>query len=105
MSEQTDEENKSLAQTRSMSSFPVWVDDSHLDCQWLELKTGVKYVSSCLVQDISNTTRRGSVPREGATLSNHNDTAPDESERPRRLVLKQVPPNAPPLQSSVGSRP
>jgi hypothetical protein len=81
--------------------LPVWIDDSHLDPQWIRTTTGLPAVS-CTAVDMSNKTRRGTSPAAGATVRLLVEL---ESQKPQlssviRLVLKQVPDNKSALDMS-----
>jgi hypothetical protein len=78
---------------------PVWLDDEHLSCEWLQAKTGI-VATSCPVRDISNRQRQGATPRDGATLLL---SLTDWSNTPKRtLVIKQIPPSGQALSQRLG---
>lgn len=85
---ETNENNK------SSEGMPVWIDDSHIDCEWLQ-KVSSKPIDAktCSVKDISNQGRLGSTPREGSTLLLTLDNCEEQ------LVIKQIP-----LESAALSR-
>ena len=90
------------------SNMPVWVDDSHMDTEWLLAKTKIhcRAPSQNLVavaKDIStNQGRIGSVPREGGTVllslinksdeddDNDTDDRHEDATAVGELVLKQI---------------
>ena len=82
-------------------SQPCWIDENHLDTQWLATHVNLK-ATSCLVKDMSNATRRGDTPREGATLLLTLSNEGDKDENSKRLVIKQVPSKGLPLSRKLG---
>eukprot|EP00580_Thalassiosira_gravida_P014396 CAMPEP_0201681538 /NCGR_PEP_ID=MMETSP0494-20130426/51164_1 /ASSEMBLY_ACC=CAM_ASM_000839 /TAXON_ID=420259 /ORGANISM="Thalassiosira gravida, Strain GMp14c1" /LENGTH=424 /DNA_ID=CAMNT_0048165289 /DNA_START=127 /DNA_END=1401 /DNA_ORIENTATION=+ len=54
----------------STSMMPMWVTDSQIDPSWVQEKlSDFDHVPECcVVKDISNDTRKGDVPKNGATL-------------------------------------
>ena len=89
------------------SYLPTWISNTEIDPQWIEQVTTLRGVVRCSVDDISNQGRRREEIRNGSTLrlhityeqeetSTHEDgqdqaDVPNE-ERPKTLVIKQVPP-------------
>jgi hypothetical protein len=75
--------------------MPVWLDDLHIDCEWLKKKCSKPIqAKTCTVKDISNKGRLGSTPRDGATLLL---TLGDE-----QLVIKQIPQKRAALSKQLG---
>lgn len=66
------------------SSYPVWLDETHIDPQWIHDKLGLT-CRSCTVVDISNQGRKADTPAEGATLKLHLEGDENVS-----LIIKQV---------------
>lgn len=53
----------------SPSAMLVWITDSQIDPSWIKEKMpNFQHVSECVVEDISNDTRKGSKTKDGATL-------------------------------------
>ena len=72
------------------SNMPVWVDDSHMDPEWLWAKTKIR-ASQVSAKDIStNQGRVGSVPRKGGTLLLSLDANELTTTTSTELVLKQI---------------
>jgi hypothetical protein len=85
----------------STAAMPLWITDSRIDPSWIKEKMPMFQDSSeCVVQDISNETRKGAKVKDGATLlmqlespSNENGTT---------LVAKQVPATGLALSCKLG---
>lgn len=93
----------------SSDAMPLWLDDSHLDCEWLGPKLDdddddKARITSCVVQDISNQGRLGSSPRDGATLllTLLPDEQKEDQKRQQKLVLKQIPAHKAGLSQQLG---
>jgi Ecdysteroid kinase-like family len=76
--------------------MPVWVDDSHIDSDWLCAKLGIKHEPICSVQDISNQGRLGTTVRDGGTL------LLTMEEQHQQFVIKQVPSHKALLSQQLG---
>ena len=95
--------------------MPVWVDDCHMDWEWIRRKTKLPTISGndtagCLVQDMSNQGRLGATPRGGATLKLTLALEQQEGQGvdgkddavPLTLIIKQVPSSGRPLSQQLG---
>lgn len=75
----------------SSDAMPVWVSDSKIDPSWIKEKMpNFHHVSECVVEDISNETRKGSKIKDGATLLLKLVSQKDRNDV-TTLVAKQVP--------------
>ena len=84
------------------AGMPVWLSDSEIDPSWIQEKMpNFKDVGACVVQDISNATRKGSKPMDGATLLLRLESQ-DDTKEAMMLVAKQVAPDALPLSQRLG---
>lgn len=93
----TEEETKN----NTNDPMPVWIDDTHLDVEWLTTHTTnhLPPCKSCTVEDISNATRLGATARDGATLRLTVEFMDDST---TTLVVKQVPKNGRALSQQLG---
>ncbi len=86
--------------------MPRWLDDSHIDCQWLKSKSckDVDVTMTCSVKDISNQGRLGSKPRDGATLllTLQDDNSETTTATTEQLVIKQIPKDGIALSRQLG---
>jgi hypothetical protein len=85
--------------------LPVWVDDTHLDVDWIRKHTELPGIIRCSVEDISNETRRGEKAFDGATLrlSVELEDKKDKKKTMLSLVVKQVPSSSGrPLSQQLG---
>lgn len=84
------------------SKMPVWLSDSEIDPSWIKEKVPhFQDVTGCLVDDISNDTRKGSKTKDGATLLLKLVSA-EVGKEATTLVAKQVPPAGLPLSRRLG---
>jgi thiamine kinase-like enzyme len=79
----------------SLNPGPDWLDDSHINPQWLHQQlAGISVLakSSCLCIDISNATRKGDHVRNGATIrvSLADEDGTSQTQLHHWVVLKQV---------------
>lgn len=80
----------------SVAMMPIWIDDTHIDPAWIRHRTGLP-CTNCLVEDISNETRRGNRVRDGATLKlsltldGASSSSSSTNSRSLSLIIKQVP--------------
>eukprot|EP00934_Nitzschia_sp_Nitz4_P005112 Nitzschia sp. Nitz4//scaffold212_size37733//9361//10779//NITZ4_007731-RA/size37733-processed-gene-0.43-mRNA-1//-1//CDS//3329542016//5102//frame0 len=89
----------------AVSQAPVWIGDDRIDPQWLEAVTDLTDLVGCQVQDMSNETRKGHVPKDGATLKlvlTYKDTSSSTQDQPKSVVLKQVAPSSLPQSRQLG---
>lgn len=85
------------------SSMPAWMSESHIDPSWIRQKlTGFERVAECAVEDISNDTRKGDVPSNGATLLLRLASEGEGDAEATTLVAKQVPPSGLALSRRLG---
>lgn len=64
-----------------------WLDDSHIDPEWIQEKTGLPCLS-CSAVDVSNQGRKGTTTKEGATLKL---ALVIQDQSKLSLIVKQVP--------------
>lgn len=89
--------------TTTQQHMPVWISDSEIDPAWICAKipefkaAGVRH---CQVVDISNATRKGERPRDGATLLLTLTFENDENSK--TLVVKQVPSSGLAMSKQLG---
>ena len=69
--------------------LPVWISDTNIDPVWIEQVTGLKDVSKCVVEDISNQGRRREAIKDGTTLKLV--VSFQDASKELGLVIKQVP--------------
>lgn len=81
----------------TMLTMPVWISEDELSPLWLQDRLQDPYIVRASVEDISNQTRKGDRPRDGATLKvtiirgHDKETGEKDSHfLPRTLVLKQT---------------
>jgi hypothetical protein len=87
----------------SQSDMPVWITDSQIDPSWIKEKMpNFQHVSECVVEDISNDTRKGSKIKDGATLLLKKFPPKGGNETMMTLVAKQVPPAGLALSCKLG---
>lgn len=85
-------------------NMPVWITDGGLDPAWLREKLNDVSIERATIEDISNATRKGDKPSDGATLKisivrgssrecndDNNDDDKGGAYTPNTIVLKQTP--------------
>lgn len=94
--------------------MPVWINEDELSPVWLQDRLQDPSITRASVEDISNATRKGERPRDGATLKvtitrgDHNEARAHKDGRgslsPSTLILKQTlqTPNGIQMSKSLG---
>lgn len=83
------------------AAMPLWINDSRIDPSWIKEKMPMfQDVSECVVQDISNETRKGAKVKDGATLLLQLESPDDD--KATTLVAKQVPATGLALSCKLG---
>lgn len=91
--------------------MPVWISDDELDPGWLQHRLQDTSITKATVEDISNDTRKGKTPKDGATLKitiiRNNDETVHSSDRhsscpPETIVLKQTTAKGIQMSQSLG---
>ena len=86
----------------TVAGMPVWLSDSNIDPAWIHEKLpNFQGFARCEAQDISNDTRKGATPKDGATLL-LKLIPKDDTDRITTVVAKQVPPNGLALSRMLG---
>lgn len=99
ISESTPTATNTFSTAANNDGMPVWLDDTHIDCNWLKSVSSKPITATtCTVKDISNQTRLGSTPREGATLL----LTLNDDEQSNQLVIKQIPSKGAALSRQLG---